>query len=206
MSPMNAATGSSGSAWTPHRQGEGGGFRISVWKKRDGGGWQDMSGNDIRAEQGHAAAVKGATGLPLVSLTLGTDGALSSRSWEKTEPRVYQRRWCSTLPLAGEQLAVRYANFLTPRPKPNRKLLRTVSAWGEDAQADLARLHVGVVGAGSVGGIVAEALARTGIVRVTIIDFDIVALVNLDRLLHATSRDASLCGWGQKMTLTLGPL
>ena len=40
-----------------------------------GPGWQDMSGDDIRAEQGHAAAAQGATGLPLVGLTLGTDGA-----------------------------------------------------------------------------------------------------------------------------------
>lgn len=59
-------------------------------------------------------------------------------------------------------------------------------------QASLARLHVGVVGAGSVGAIVAEALARSGIQRITVIDFDSVESVNLDRLLHATRRDAQL--------------
>src|SRR5579864_6758726 len=66
------------------------------------------------------------------------------------------------------------------------------AAWGEDTQADLTRLHVGIVGAGSVGAIVAEALARTGIGRITLIDFDTVDYVNLDRLLYATRLDAAL--------------
>jgi tRNA A37 threonylcarbamoyladenosine dehydratase len=63
----------------------------------------------------------------------------------------------------------------------------TVSAWGDQKQADLARLHIGVVGAGSDGCIVAEALARMGICKITLLDFDAVAQINLDRLLHATS-------------------
>src|SRR5438876_1060643 len=46
-------------------------------------GWQGMSGDDIKAERGHAAAAKGATGLPLVGLTAGIDGAWSGRFWEK---------------------------------------------------------------------------------------------------------------------------
>jgi molybdopterin-synthase adenylyltransferase len=57
---------------------------------------------------------------------------------------------------------------------------------------DLARLHVGVVGAGSVGALVAEALARVGVERITLLDFDTVELINLDRLLHASPRDAHL--------------
>src|SRR5207253_8919713 len=69
---------------------------------------------------------------------------------------------------------------------------RTVYAWGEGVQADLTRLHIGIVGAGSVGAIIAEALARTGIGRITLIDFDTVEYVNLDRLLHATRLDAAL--------------
>jgi len=56
-------------------------------------------------------------------------------------------------------------------------------------QADLARLRVGVVGAGSVGSMVAEALARTGIERIDLFDFDSVEERNLDRLMHATAAD-----------------
>ena len=48
-----------------------------------GPGWQGMSPDDVAAENGLAAAVQGATSLPLVGLTLGTDGAWSARFWEK---------------------------------------------------------------------------------------------------------------------------
>ncbi len=158
-----------------------------------GPGWQGMSGDDIDAERGQAPAAKGATGLPLIGLTLGTDGAWSARFWEKTAPRTYLRRWCSHVRVVGERLAVTYAESLMPRPRLKEELQRTVSAWGEDIQANLARLYIGVVGAGSVGSIVAEALARIGIIRIKLIDFDTVEFVNLDRLLHATSVDARLC-------------
>jgi molybdopterin/thiamine biosynthesis adenylyltransferase len=158
-----------------------------------GPGWQGMSDDDIAAERGHAAATKGATGLALVGLTLGTDGAWSARFWEKTAPRTYERRWCSHVRVVGERLAITYAERLMPRPRLKEELKRTVSAWGEDIQADLARLHTGVIGTGSVGSIVAEALARFGVHRVTLIDFDTVEFVNLDRLLHATAVDALLC-------------
>src|SRR5438046_1801902 len=57
---------------------------LAFMHSHGGPGWQGMSRNDIAAEQGHAAATKGATELPLVGLTLGTDGAWSARFWEKT--------------------------------------------------------------------------------------------------------------------------
>jgi hypothetical protein len=157
-----------------------------------GPGWQGMSDDDVRAEQTHAAAAKGATGLPLVGLTLGTDGAWSARFWEKTGPRVYERRWCTHVRVVGEQLSVTYADHLMPPPRPKEELQRTVSSWGQPVQINLARLRIGIIGAGSVGSIVAEALARTGIARLTLIDFDTVEFVNLDRLLHATRRHARL--------------
>jgi molybdopterin-synthase adenylyltransferase len=46
-----------------------------------------------------------------------------------------------------------------------------------------------VVGLGSVGGFIAEGLARTGIQQVTLMDFDQVEEHNLDRLLYAKSSD-----------------
>jgi len=157
-----------------------------------GPGWQDMSNDDLDAEETHAAATKGATGLPLVGLTLGNDGAWSARFWEKVRPRVYERRWCTHVRVVGERLAVTYADRLMPPPQPKEELRRTISSWGQPIQNALARLHIGVIGTGSVGSIVAEALARTGIARLTLIDFDTVEFVNLDRLLHATRRHAQL--------------
>jgi hypothetical protein len=78
---------------------------------------------------------------------------------------------------------------LAPRPRVTKAQVRTVSAWGEDAQASLVRLRVGIVGAGSVGGFIAESLARTGFEDITAIDYDVVEQHNLDRLLYATRRD-----------------
>jgi hypothetical protein len=131
----------------------------------------------------------GATGLPLVGLTLGTDGSWSARFWERVTGRQYERKWCGTVRVVGDEMRVTYMNELAPPPRFREQLTRTVSAWGANKQSILARLHVGVVGAGSVGAICAEGLARTGFEHVTAIDFDKVELVNLDRLLHATVDD-----------------
>ena len=46
-----------------------------------GRGCQGLSRDDVAAEQGNAGAVFGATGLPLVGLTVAGDGAWSARFW-----------------------------------------------------------------------------------------------------------------------------
>jgi molybdopterin-synthase adenylyltransferase len=154
-----------------------------------GQGWQGMSQPDVRAEQGNAATVFGATNLPFVGLTLAADGAWSARFWERTAPRAYSRSWCSNVRVVGDRLTTTYMDELAPPPAVTGEQLRTVSAWGEEAQANLVRLHIGVVGAGSVGGFISESLARTGFEDVSIIDFDRVKLHNLDRLVYATRND-----------------
>lgn len=150
-----------------------------------GPGWQDMSGPDVRAEHGHAAAVQAATRLPLVGLTAGTDGAWSARFWEKSAPGRYDRHWCTHVRVVGDALTITWNDAIMPVPTFTEELTRTVSAWGPKAQADIARTHVGFAGLGSVGEIVAESTARTGVVRVTGIDYDRFEFVNLDRSLHA---------------------
>lgn len=157
-------------------------------------GWQDMSPDDVAAESGIAAQALAATGLPVVGLTYaGGDGAWSARFWERSGPQQYARRDCASVRIVGDRLRVTYDERQRPQPAVTQELARTLSAWGPAAQADLARLHVGVVGAGSVGALVAEALVRMGVERVRLIDFDSVEHVNRDRLLHATRRDAMRC-------------
>lgn len=46
--------------------------------------------------------------------------------------------------------------------------------------------HVAIVGIGGVGSWVAESLARSGVGRLTLIDFDQVAQSNINRQIHAT--------------------
>jgi hypothetical protein len=152
-------------------------------------GWQGMSKPDISTEQSVAAAVFGATRRPLLGLTVARDGAWSGRFWKRTGPRIYARKDCATVRILGDRLSITYMDQLARPPLANEEQIRTVSSWGESVQRDLARLRIGVVGAGSVGGLVAEALARTGFEDVLLIDFDSVERHNLDRLNYAT-RDA----------------
>jgi hypothetical protein len=155
-----------------------------------GRGWQGMSSDDVAAERGHAAQALAATGLPLVGLTLAThDGRWSARTWEKTAPRNFERRECSTVRSVGSRLSVSFNPELVPPPPQLEEQLRTRSAWGDAAQGDIARLRVGIVGLGSVGALVAETLARTGVRQIRLIDFDVVERHNLDRLVHATHGD-----------------
>jgi hypothetical protein len=148
--------------------------------------WQGMSRDDIKAEQGNAGAVYGATRLPFVGLTMAGDGSWSGRFWERVVPRQYQRRDCATVRVVGDRLKVTYMDALAPPPPATDEQTRTVSAWGEKKQRDIARLRVGVVGGGSVGAFIAEGLARTGFEDVVVIDYDTVERKNLDRVLYAT--------------------
>jgi ThiF family len=154
-----------------------------------GRGWQGMSLDDVAAEHGNAGAAFGATGLPLVGLTLAGDRAWSARFWDRTAPRTFSRSNCATVRSVGERMVVSYMDRLAPPPHPTDMQVRTVSAWGERAQANLVRLRAGVVGCGSVAGFIAETLARTGFEDVTVIDFDRIEKHNLDRLLYATRAD-----------------
>lgn len=57
--------------------------------------------------------------------------------------------------------------------------------WGAGFQNALKSLHVAVFGLGGVGGFCAEALARSGVGELTIVDFDTVSRSNINRQLIA---------------------
>ena len=58
---------------------------------------------------------------------------------------------------------------------------------GEKALKKLQKAHVMVVGCGAVGSYAIEALARAGVGRLTLVDFDAVAVSNINRQLFALS-------------------
>jgi hypothetical protein len=154
-----------------------------------GPGWQDMSSDDFNTEADFARSTEAATDLPLVGMTLGTDGSWSARFWGRRGPRLWAPEWCESVRVLGKALQVTFDERSLPIPDFRPEFARTVSAWGPDAQAMLMRLRIGVVGAGSVGSMVAEALARMGVQRLTLLDFDTIELVNLDRTLHGSKID-----------------
>ena len=66
---------------------------------------------------------------------------------------------------------------------------RTAMMLGEAATGKLKASHVAVFGVGGVGGFVAEALARAGVGKITLIDADRVSVSNINRqiiALHST--------------------
>ena len=63
---------------------------------------------------------------------------------------------------------------------------RTEFLLGKDAMATLRRCRVAVFGLGGVGGYAVEALARSGIGTLDLIDHDTVSLTNLNRQILAT--------------------
>ncbi len=59
--------------------------------------------------------------------------------------------------------------------------------FGQDGQARLRRAHVCLVGIGGVGSWAVEALARSGIGTLTLVDLDDVCISNVNRQLHAVT-------------------
>ena len=63
---------------------------------------------------------------------------------------------------------------------------RTRFLLGQDAMRKLNNAHVAVFGLGGVGGYVAEALARSGVGALTLVDHDSISLSNINRQILAT--------------------
>ncbi len=71
----------------------------------------------------------------------------------------------------------------------DEQFMRTEMLLGSEAMARLRHAHVAVFGLGGVGSWCAEALARSGVGRLTLVDEDTVGLTNLNRqaqALHST--------------------
>ncbi|MDG2963233.1 tRNA cyclic N6-threonylcarbamoyladenosine(37) synthase TcdA [Exercitatus varius] len=61
--------------------------------------------------------------------------------------------------------------------------------YGPEGLARLRRTHICVIGIGGVGSWVAEALARSGIGQITLIDMDDICVTNINRQIHALTVD-----------------
>ncbi len=69
--------------------------------------------------------------------------------------------------------------------KVHRRFDRLARLVGDSGVGRLAAAHVVVVGVGGVGSFAAEALARSGVGRLTLVDFDLICITNTNRQLHA---------------------
>lgn len=151
-------------------------------------GWQSMSKDDVKAEFRMAPSVDTITDLPLLGMTVGSDGTWSSRIWSYYKS-AYHRKWAKSVKIIGKEFNIFFDDKQKLRFVSNEYLKRTVSIWGSSNQEMLTNLKIGIVGLGSVGSIVAETLARMGIIKIVLIDFDKVKKHNLDRIIGVTKKD-----------------
>ena len=159
---------------------------VAVLHSHPGPGWQALSDMDDDTERNIVAPFIRETGLPLLGLTMGSDGVWSARFWRESGPGRIAPAHCTDVRRVGPRRSgADWAPGAHPPYARRPSLVRTVDSWGIDAQARLARTHVCVIGAGSVGSIVLECLARTGFEQITVIDPDLVEDRNLDRLIYA---------------------
>lgn len=162
---------------------------IAFLHSHPGVGWQGMSPDDIAAEQKISGAVQSITGFPLVGMTVSSDDIWSARFWESSSRKDHTRKWCRSVRSVGENLKVDFADCVVEPPQYGEMFKRTRAVWGKGNHSILARLRIGVVGLGSVGSVVAEMLARSGLKNIVLIDYDEIQAHNLDRILTGTKKD-----------------
>lgn len=115
-------------------------------------------------------------------------------------PWLLERGEASPSPGSGLLGLRREASRSEPEPEPaeptptaeaeaayrlHRRFDRMGRLVGDPAMAKLLGSHVMVIGLGGVGSWAAEALARSGVGRLTLVDFDLVCVTNANRQLHA---------------------
>jgi tRNA A37 threonylcarbamoyladenosine dehydratase len=78
-----------------------------------------------------------------------------------------------------------------PAFRLHRRFDRLGRLYGDAVVERLARAHVLVIGLGGVGSFAVEALARSGLGRLTLVDFDRVCVTNTNRQLQALSTNVA---------------
>ena len=149
-------------------------------------GWQSLSEDDDDTERNIILPFIRESGLPLLGLTLAKDATWSARFWFESRIGKVKLVQCTDVRRVGARsFCADSPPFAHSEYSRHDSLRRTIDSWGIQSQAKLARTHICVVGVGSVGSMVLESLARTGFEKITIIDDDVVATHNLDRLAYA---------------------
>jgi tRNA A37 threonylcarbamoyladenosine dehydratase len=98
----------------------------------------------------------------------------------------FEFRRTKTIPLQDDAMS----DIPTMRPEDDdstRRFGGLQRLYGVDGAKRIRQAHVVVVGIGGVGSWTAEALARSGVARLTLIDMDHISESNINRQIHALS-------------------
>ena len=92
-------------------------------------GWQGLSAADLNAERDVLAYPAGATGLPLVGLTVGMNGYWSARFWER-DGRHMHLMWCEKVRVVGSRsYKIDFNDTIAPAQLRRDILRRTFDTW-----------------------------------------------------------------------------
>jgi len=151
----------------------------------------DFSQDDLDShDRGHPALLDLAEGMPVGAVVMAKN-AVAGDIWfpdgnrcELEETRILGAniRRLYAAPPSDRQVAVHAFN-------------RQVQMFGEGGQALLSRAKIAVIGAGGVGSLLVEYLARLGIGSLIVIDPDTIDVTNLSRVVGATMADAVGPAW-----------
>jgi hypothetical protein len=151
-----------------------------------GSGSVAFSSVDLASHQRGYPALVDIAGGPAVGALVLADGAAAAQIWTPGQS-----------PQPARSLRVVGDSIRTLRPEPLAvgvldlgELDRQVRVLGEAGQAALREMTVGVIGAGGVGALVVQLLARSRVGTIVVVDPDRVEPTNLPRLPEATRRDA----------------
>ena len=109
--------------------------------------------------------------------------SLAKLSLTRPEPHDHDHASCDACP---SKSATHDAALPDDAPiKVHRRFDRMARLVGDAGMSRLSQAHVVVVGCGGVGSFAAESLARSGVGRLTLVDFDLVCITNTNRQLHA---------------------
>lgn len=137
--------------------------------------------------------------VPLVAGILATNGLWSVRQYTFAFPSTAKEaRLRHFSPFAGKVQYTSATRVVGPgvRKSGQKGSLSaatqdsSIRLWGGEGQRALSTLRIGIVGAGGVGGILSEHVARLGVGETVHVDFDVINEANLNRSQGATRMDA----------------
>lgn len=122
-------------------------------------------------------------------------GYFDARAWVKQKhPDAIGCKYIRSLILSGFPL-LEEAPASTPEekvreaPPPNDFTQRQVLAYGAEGQLRLRRCRVGLIGAGGLGSVLTESMARLGVEDFVLVDPDVAENTNLNRVVGMSYRD-----------------
>jgi len=156
------------------------------------------SGTDNANEPAHMAALTGRLPGPHGSLIFGREG-LTGRAWASDVATIRSEETAAATPF-DEIIVYRDRELKRLRPTDSRLAPRDRTEdqmrdrqallHGPAGNQQLGRTHVAVVGAGGLGSLIVQSLARLGVGELTVVDPDVIEESNRSRVVGSEPTDA----------------